>query len=99
MGGIPVLFLIKGEKKAVFCIKSRRAPHTNPGSNAYTTRQMGAKKMEQIKRFLRGKGFALALLACLVAAGAAGVWAVRAVRNELEKSYEELTRPEASSAP
>ena len=55
--------------------------------------------MEQIKRFLRGKGFALALLACLVAAGAAGVWAVRAVRNELEKSYEELTRPEASSAP
>ena len=55
--------------------------------------------MEQIKRFLRGKGFALALLACLVAAGAAGVWAVRAVRDELEKSYEELTRPEASSAP
>ena len=72
MGGIPVLFLIKGEKKAVFCIKSRRAPHTNPGSNAYTTRQMGAKKMEQIKRFLRGKGFALALLACLVARRGSG---------------------------
>ena len=55
--------------------------------------------MEQIKKFLRDKGFALALLACLVAAGAAGVWAVRAVRDELEKSYEDLTRPDASSAP
>ena len=28
--------------------------------------------MEQLKRFLRDKGFALALLACLVAAAAAG---------------------------
>ena len=55
--------------------------------------------MEQFRKFLRDKGFVLALLACLVAAAAAGVWAVRAVRNELEKSYEELTRPEASSAP
>ena len=55
--------------------------------------------MEQIKKFLRDKGFALALLACLVAAGAAGVWAVRAVRDELEKSYESLTEPGASSAP
>ena len=55
--------------------------------------------MEQIKKFLRDKGFALALLACLVAAGAAGVWAVRAVRDELEKSYESLTKPDASSAP
>ena len=55
--------------------------------------------MEQIKKFLRDKGFALALLACLVAAGAAGVWAVRAVRDELEKSYEDLTKPDASSSP
>ena len=47
--------------------------------------------MEQIKKFLRDKGFALALLACFVAAGAAGVWAVRAVRNELERDYESLT--------
>jgi len=54
--------------------------------------------MEQIKKFLRDKGFALALLACLVAAGAAGVWAVRAVRDELEKSYEDMTKPDASSA-
>ena len=38
--------------------------------------------MEQIKKFLRDKGFALALLACLVAAGAAGVWAVRAARDD-----------------
>ena len=29
--------------------------------------------MEQLKRFLRDKGFVLALLACLVAAAAAGV--------------------------
>ncbi len=54
--------------------------------------------MEQIKKFLRDKGFALALLACLVAAGAAGVWAVRAVRDELERDYESLTQPGASSA-
>ena len=37
--------------------------------------------MEQIRKFLRDKGFALALLACLVAAAAAGVWAVRTVRD------------------
>ena len=41
--------------------------------------------MEQLKRFLRDKGFALALLACLVAAAAAGVWAVRTVRDELKE--------------
>ena len=41
--------------------------------------------MEQIRKFLRDKGFALALLACLVAAAAAGVWAVRTVRDELDK--------------
>ena len=55
--------------------------------------------MEQIKKFLRDKGFALALLACLVAAGAAGVWAVRAVRDELKQDYESLTQPGASAAP
>ena len=42
--------------------------------------------MEQIRKFLRDKGFALALLACLVAAAAAGVWAVRTVRDELDKN-------------
>ena len=55
--------------------------------------------MEQIKKFLRSKGFALALLACLVAAAAAGVWAVRAVRDELKKSYDSLTTPQAEPAP
>ena len=55
--------------------------------------------MEQIKKFLRGKGFALALLACLVAAAAAGVWAVRAVRDELEKNYRQLTEPETQLEP
>ena len=31
--------------------------------------------MEQIKKFLHGKGFALLLAASLLAAAAAGVWA------------------------
>lgn len=50
--------------------------------------------MEQIKRFLRDKGFALALIACLAAAAAAGVWAVRTVRDELKNSLDELTTPD-----
>ena len=54
--------------------------------------------MEQIRRFLREKGFALALLACLLAAAAAGVWAVRTVRDELKKSLTETKDP-ASTAP
>ncbi len=54
--------------------------------------------MEQIKRFLREKGFALALLACLLAAAAAGVWAVRTVRDELKQSIEKAKDP-ASAAP
>ena len=37
--------------------------------------------MEHIRNFLRGKGFALALLACVAAAAAVGVWAVRTVRD------------------
>lgn len=52
--------------------------------------------MEQIKKFLRGKGFALALLACLLAAAAAGVWAVRTVRAELAKNWTDLTRPDST---
>ena len=54
--------------------------------------------MEQIKKFLRSRGFALALLACLVAAAAAGVWAVRTVRDELKKSYDDLTTPQEEPA-
>ena len=38
--------------------------------------------MEQIKKFLHGKGFALLLTASLLAAAAAGGWAVRALRAE-----------------
>lgn len=41
--------------------------------------------MEHIRNFLRGKGFALALAACILAAAAAGVWAVRTIRNQLEE--------------
>ena len=55
--------------------------------------------MEQIKKFLRSRGFTLALLACLVAAAAAGVWAVRTVRDELKKSYDDLTTPPEEPAP
>lgn len=54
--------------------------------------------MEQIKKFLRSRGFTLALLACLVAAAAAGVWAVRTVRDELKKSYDDLTTPQEEPA-
>ena len=43
--------------------------------------------MEQIKKFLHGKGFALLLTASLLAAAAAGVWAVRALRAELQKFF------------
>ena len=46
--------------------------------------------MEQIRKFLRGKGFALALAACLLAAAAAGVWAVRTIRAELQKNLDGL---------
>ena len=55
--------------------------------------------MEQIKKFLRSRGFTLALLACLVAAAAAGVWAGRTVRDELKKSYDDLTTPQEEPAP
>ena len=37
--------------------------------------------MEQIKKFLHGKGFALVLAACLLAAAAAGVWATSSDRT------------------
>lgn len=47
--------------------------------------------MEHIKRFLRGKGFALALIACMLAAAVAGVWAVRVIRAELEKDWQDLS--------
>ncbi len=51
--------------------------------------------MEQIRKFLQGKGFVLVLAACLVAAAAAGVWAVRAVREELQQNRTDLTAPDS----
>ena len=54
--------------------------------------------MEQIRKFLQGKGFALVLAACLLAAGAAGVWAVQTVRGELQKNLDGL-RGSSSTAP
>ena len=53
--------------------------------------------MEQLRKFLRDKGFALALLACLVAAAAAGVWAVRTVRDELKENLDGLNAPDSVS--
>ena len=56
--------------------------------------------MEQIKKFLHGKGFALVLAACLLAAAAAGVWAVRTVRDELGSRREAWrTAPEPEPDP
>ena len=54
--------------------------------------------MEQIKKFLHGKGFALVLAACLLAAAAAGVWAVRTVRDELRQNLTDLTHPSSTGA-
>ena len=43
---------------------------------------------------MRDKAFALVLTACLLAAAAAGVWAVRTVRNELKKNLDAVrSRP------
>lgn len=55
--------------------------------------------MEQIKKFLRDKGFALALAACLVAAAATGVWAARTIRSELQKNLDSLQSESAASTP
>ena len=53
--------------------------------------------MEQIRKFLRDKGFALVLLACLTAAAAAGIWAVRTVRDELSRDLSGLKAPDSTS--
>ena len=59
---------------------------------------MGVDQMEQIRKFLQGRGFALALIACLLAAGAAAVWAVNTLRGELEKGITDLV-PESTAPP
>ena len=58
--------------------------------------------MEQFRKFLRDKAFALVLTACLLAAAAAGVWAVRthevnAQRDALAVA-QELRKPTAISS-
>ncbi len=45
---------------------------------------------------MHGKGFALVLAACLLAA-AAGVWAVRTVRDELRQNLTDLTNPSSTA--
>ena len=54
--------------------------------------------MEQFRKFLRDNAFALVLAACLLAAAAAGVWAVRTVRKELKKDLDAVRSP-SSTAP
>ena len=54
--------------------------------------------MEQFRKFLRDKAFALVLTACLLAAAAAGVWAVHTVRNELKQNLDAVRSP-SSTAP
>ena len=54
--------------------------------------------MEQFRKFLRDKAYALVLTACLLAAAAAGVWAVRTVRKELKKDLAAVRSP-SSTAP
>lgn len=41
--------------------------------------------MERIKNFLREKGFVLIMAACVLAAAAVGMWAVRTVRDRLDE--------------
>lgn len=53
--------------------------------------------MEQFRKFLRDKGFVLVLAACLLAAAVAGVWAVRTVRDELEKNLDGLRSPDTTA--
>lgn len=47
---------------------------------------------------MQDKAFALVLTACLLAAAAAGVWAVRTVRNELKQDLDAVRSP-SSTAP
>lgn len=53
--------------------------------------------MEQIKKFLRSKGFALALAACVLAAAVMGVWAVRLIRSELQNSLDGLQSADSAA--
>lgn len=49
--------------------------------------------MEQFRKFLQGRGYVLVLTACLLAAAAAGVWAVQTVRGELQRDMDALRSP------
>ena len=53
--------------------------------------------MEQFRKFLRDRGFALVLAACLLAAAAAGVWAVKIVRDELKQNLDGLRSPDTTA--
>lgn len=78
--GLP--FFLRGEYSGGGCLKLKANPYTGATEGE-------AKGMEHIRKFLRGKGFALALLACIAAAAAAGVWAVGAIRDQMARDLGE----------
>ena len=53
--------------------------------------------MERFRKFLQDRGFALVLAACLLAAAAAGVWTVGAVRSELKKDLDSVRSPSSTA--
>ena len=78
--GLP--FFLRGEYSGGGCLKLKANPYTGATEGE-------AKGMEHIRKFLRGKGFALALLACIAAAAAAGVWAVGTIRDQMARDLGE----------
>ena len=76
------LFFLRGEYSGGGCLKLKANPYTGATEGE-------AKGMEHIRKFLRGKGFALALLACIAAAAAAGVWAVGTIRDQMARDLGE----------
>ena len=83
--GLP--FFLRGEYSGGGCLTLKANPYTGQTEGE-------AKGMEHIRNFLRGKGFVLALLACVAAAAAAGVWAVRTIRDQMAEDLGE--RPSQS---
>ena len=53
----------------------------------------GACKMKRFTAFIREKGFYLALLACILAAAASSVWAIRTVVGRLNGTAESQSSP------
>ena len=74
-----------------------RPPTLTPEANRFHGTDRSNARWSRSKSFLHGKGFALVLAACLLAAAAAGVWAVRTVRDELRQNLTDLTNPSSTA--